>query len=461
MGFVIGIPKESTKGENRVALDPMMVEKIAASGYPVVIQKDAGKLCHFPDKEYKRIAGVSIADSAAKVWKSDLIIKIQPPTAKEAQSMKKGAAIISYIYSHQRMPVLKKLAQLQVSVLAMEMIPRITRAQSMDTLSSQAAIAGYKAVLRAADLAPVFFPMLTYAAGSIRPAKVLVIGTGVAGLQAIATAKRLGAQVEAYDVRPETKEQVESLGAKFVHIDVEASGSGGYARELTKEEIQIQQNTLAQHISRSNVVITTAAVPGRPAPKIVSSAMVSAMAPGSVIIDLGAEGGGNVAVTKPGMTIDYKGIKIAGLVNVASDMPVHASEMYGKNIYNLLMEILNNGRLDLSQDNEIISGCLLTKDGEFLHPSLQAQETPVKARKGQEAKKDKISSTSSKRKKSPTTTKTESSKKQATETKTDKKVENASGKKANSTRKKTPTVQARRAKKQDIEKKPKPATNNT
>lgn len=391
MSLIIGVPKESATGENRVAIDPATVEKIVAAGYTVVIQKGAGSLATFPDQLYKRIKGVSIANTAAQVWKADLIIKIQPPTAKEAQSMKKGAALISYIYSHQSMPVLKQLAQRHVSVMALEMIPRITRAQSMDTLSSQATIAGYKAVLRAADLAPVFFPMLTYAAGSIRPAKVLVIGTGVAGLQAIATAKRLGAQVEAYDVRPETKEQVESLGAKFVHIDIEASGSGGYARELTQQELQVQQDTLAKHISRSNVVITTAAVPGRPAPQIVSKAMVNAMARGSVIVDLGAEGGGNVAVTKPGKVIDYQGVQIAGMINVASGMPAHASEMYAKNIYNLLLGLLHDGELLLNQEDEIIAGCLLTTAGKLVHPSLQAQQKTVAAKKTTPAKTKKAS----------------------------------------------------------------------
>jgi len=251
----------------------------------------------------------------------------------------------------------------------MELVPRITRAQSMDALSSQASIAGYMGVLMGAQLAPVFFPMLTTAAGTIRPAKVLVIGVGVAGLQAIATAKRLGAIVEAYDVRSATREQVESLGAKFIDTGVSAEGEGGYARELTDDEKQQQQDVLAKHIAMADVIISTAAIPGRPSPKIISEAMVENMKTGSVIVDLASEGGGNCELTKPGETFEYKDrVTIHGPLNVAGELPIHASEMYAKNLFNLVSPFISeDGNLQLDFEDDVIAGCVLTRDGAIVH----------------------------------------------------------------------------------------------
>jgi NAD(P) transhydrogenase subunit alpha len=260
-----------------------------------------------------------------------------------------------------------KMRDLGVTSLAMELVPRISRAQSMDALSSQAAVAGYKAALMAASLTGRFFPMLTTAAGTIRPAKVLVIGAGVAGLQAIATARRLGAMVEAYDVRAATKEQVESLGAKFVDMEIKAEGEGGYARDLTEEEKQRQQEILAQHVAQADAVITTAAIPGRPAPRIIPTAMVEGMKPGSVIVDLAAEGGGNCELTRPGEEVDHQAVTIYGPLNVPSMLPVHASEMYAKNLFNLLALMIQDGNLSPDWDDEVLAGSTLTRDGEIKH----------------------------------------------------------------------------------------------
>jgi len=267
---------------------------------------------------------------------------------------------------HKNQDLTRRMCEKKVTSLAMELVPRITRAQSMDALSSQAGIAGYKGVIMGADKASVFFPMLTTAAGTIRPAKVLIIGAGVAGLQAIATAKRLGAIVEAYDVRAATKEQCESLGAKFVDTGVSADGEGGYARELTDEEKQQQQDVLDKHIAMSDVIVTTAAIPGRPSPKIISAAVVAKMKVGSVIVDLASEGGGNCELTQPGETVDFEGrVTIHGPLNVPSQVPVHASEMYAKNLFNLVSPFIKEGELELDWEDEVIANTALTHDGEI------------------------------------------------------------------------------------------------
>jgi NAD(P) transhydrogenase subunit alpha len=281
--------------------------------------------------------------------------------------MKANTVVMGFMAAHKYPERVVKLRDQKITSLAMELVPRISRAQSMDALSSQAAVAGYKAVIMAADLASVFFPMLTTAAGTIRPAKVLIIGAGVAGLQAIATARRLGAMVEGYDVRAATKEQVQSLGAKFIDMEIKAEGEGGYARELTAEEKQKQQDILAKHIAASNIVITTAAIPGRPSPKIISRAMVEGMSIGSVIIDLASEGGGNCELTQPGEKIEHQGVVIYGPLNVASQTPMHASEMYAKNLFNLLELMIKDGKLTLNWDDEVIAGSTLTHNGEIKH----------------------------------------------------------------------------------------------
>jgi len=366
MPITIAVPKEQTSGERRIALVPDVAKRLIKQCNPkIVIEKDMGKTAHFLDDSYE---DVTVVETATEVYaQADIIFKVQPPTLDEVALMKENTVLISFMAAHKNTDVVAKLRDKKITTLAMELIPRISRAQSMDALSSQAAVAGYKAAIMGADLASVFFPMLTTAAGTIRPAKVLVIGAGVAGLQAIATAKRLGAIVEGYDVRAATKEQVESLGAKFVDMDIKAEGSGGYARELTAEEKQKQQAILADHIAKSHVVITTAAIPGRPSPKIITTEMVERMAPGSVIIDLAAEGGGNCELTKSGETITHNEVVIHAPLNIPSQTPVHASEMYAKNLFNLISPMIKDGELNLDWEDEVIVGSALTHAGEIKH----------------------------------------------------------------------------------------------
>lgn len=378
MPICVAVPKEVSDGENRIALVPDIAVRLKKMGVTVMIEKGMGTNAYFPDAMFKE---VEIVNTPAELYqKADIILKVQPPTKSEIELMREGALVIGFMAAHKYPDRVAKLRERKITALAMELVPRISRAQSMDALSSQAAVAGYKAVLMAADLASVFFPMLTTAAGTIRPAKVLVIGAGVAGLQAIATARRLGAMVEGYDVRAATKEQVESLGAKFIDMQIKAEGSGGYARELTAEELQRQQQILAEHIAKSNVVITTAAIPGRPSPKIITKAMVEGMATGSVIVDIAAEGGGNCELTQTGKTIEHNGVKIHGPVNIPSDMPVHASEMYAKNLFNLLSLLIDKqANLVIDLADEVIAGSMLTHAGEIKHEAtrLSIEGNPV------------------------------------------------------------------------------------
>ncbi len=377
MPICVGLPKEQTPNERRVALVPDIAKRLEKLGVKVVIEKDMGKSAHFLDSAYKN---VQIVDSADKVYEqADVVLKVQPPTNAEIEQMKAGTVVIGFMSAHNNLEQVAKLRDTKITSLAMEFVPRISRAQSMDALSSQAAVAGYKSVIMAADLASVFFPMLTTAAGTIRPAKVLIIGAGVAGLQAIATARRLGAMVEGYDVRSATKEQVESLGAKFVDMDVKAEGEGGYARELTDEEKQQQQAILAKHVAAANVVITTAAIPGRPSPKIITKEMVEGMNPGSVIIDLASEGGGNCELTQAGKTIEHQNVIIHGPLNVASQTPIHASEMYAKNLFNLLSLMIKDGELAIDWEDEVIVGSSLTHDGEIKHAPTREKIEGVKS----------------------------------------------------------------------------------
>ena len=365
MPITVAVPKEQTPDERRVALVPEIAGRLAKLGVTVIIEKDIGKLAHFLDTAYQ---SAQIVDSVDQLYQqADVILKVEPPTESEIEQMKAGTIVIGFMSPHSDPERVAKLRDKKITSLAMELVPRISRAQSMDALSSQAAIAGYKAVIMAADLASVFFPMLTTAAGTVRPAKVLVIGAGVAGLQAIATARRLGAMVEGYDVRSATKEQVESLGAKFVDMEIKAEGKGGYARELTDEEKQQQQAILAKHIAAANVVITTAAIPGRPSPKIISQSMVDGMAPGSVIVDIASEGGGNCELTQAGKTIEYQGVIIHGPLKTPRQMSIHASEMYSKNLFNLLSLMIKDGELQIDWEDEVIAGCTLTHEGEIKH----------------------------------------------------------------------------------------------
>lgn len=365
MSLTVGVLKETVPGECRVALVPEVAAKFIAAGARIVMERGAGVAAQFPDASYQ---DVEFVDSASAVLsRAGLLLKVQPPTPDEAAQLQSGATLISFIYGHLRPEVVKTLRDRQITVLAAELVPRISRAQSMDALSSQAAAAGYKAVLIAANTLDKFLPMLTTAAGTIRPAQVLVIGAGVAGLQAIATAKRLGAIVEAYDVRSATREQVKSLGAKFVDTGVSAEGQGGYARELTQSEKDQQQTVLEKRIAAADAVITTAAIPGRPAPRLIRKEAVYGMKPGAIIVDIAAETGGNCELTEPGTTIVINGVKIVGPLNLASSLSYHASEMYSRNLYNLIRPALDKGVLNIDWSDEVFAGTVLTHAGTIRH----------------------------------------------------------------------------------------------
>ncbi|HTX71392.1 MAG TPA: NAD(P) transhydrogenase subunit alpha [Rectinemataceae bacterium] len=369
MPMLIGVPRETAAGERRVAVVPEVAKKYVALGAGLCVEAQAGAASSCSDTDY---VGVTIAATATEVFdKAQVVLKVGPPSLKEIAAMRPGTVLIGYLQPYQDVERIKALNERKITSFAVELIPRISRAQSMDALSSQAAVAGYLCSIIAANACPKFFPMLTYAAGTIRPARVMVIGAGVAGLQAIATAKRLGAVVEAYDVRPETKEQVESLGAKFVDVGVSAAGSGGYARELTDEERRLQAEKLGKAISLVDVLITTAAVPGKRSPIIVTAAMVAGMKNGAVVVDMAAEGGGNVSGTKADDTVQIGGVTIFGPTNLPSRMPVHASEMYAKNLYNFLSPFIKGGELSLDWSDEIIAGSCLTHDGELRHEGVR------------------------------------------------------------------------------------------
>ncbi|ABD80536.1 NAD(P) transhydrogenase subunit alpha [Saccharophagus degradans] len=371
MKLVIGVVRESALGESRVAIAPDVVQKLNKLGVQVVMQQGAGASAFLPDEKYKQ-DNVTLVESAADVYaKANLFIRVQTPSLDEIAQMPEGSYLLGALTPHKHLAEIKALADKKITCWATEYIPRISRAQSMDTLSSQAAVAGYVGVVKAAGLSAKFFPMLTTAAGTVRPAKVLVLGAGVAGLQAIATAKRLGAVVEAYDIRPETKEQCESLGAKFIDTGVNAAGEGGYARELTAEEVVKQTEIVDQHIAKADAVITTAAIPGRPSPKLISASAVAKMQPGAVIIDLASEGGGNCELTKPGEIYQHEGVVICGELNVPAQLAVHASEMFSKNLFNFISPWLKDAQLVVDWEDEIISQSCLVKEGEVVNSRIQ------------------------------------------------------------------------------------------
>jgi NAD(P) transhydrogenase subunit alpha len=371
--LTVGVPRETALGERRVAMTPDTVKRLTASGVVVKVESGAGLASGHDDAAYVA-AGALIVPTAPEAYDAQVVIKVQKPSADEVPFLRRGTTLIALLQPMTNVDLTRQLAESGITSFSMDAIPRTTRAQSMDVLSSQATVAGYKAVLMAADNLPKFFPMLTTAAGSIVPAKALVVGAGVAGLQAIATARRLGAVVEAYDTRPVVKEQVESLGAKFVDIPVDTSETqtaGGYAKEVSAETLRKQQEVLADHAAKSDVVITTAAVPGRPAPRLISKETVERMRPGSVIVDLAAETGGNVEVTKPGETVIHNGVMVIGQLNLPSTMPVHASQMYAKNIQNLLDLLIKNGKLAPDYEDEIVKGTVITRDGEVAHETTR------------------------------------------------------------------------------------------
>ena len=354
-GAVIGVARERAPGERRVAVTPETCRKLVAAGAQVRVERGAGQGAFFPDAAYAEAGATLVGDAPAALAGADIVPCVQPPDAGAIATMKPGALLVGLLAPDADPARGAAMREAGIVAFPLERLPRTTRAQAMDVLSSQAGMAGYKAVLLAAQLAPRFFPMLTTAAGTIRPSRVLVVGAGVAGLQAIATARRLGAQVEGFDVRPETREQIESLGARFLDLGVTAAGEGGYARALTDEERAEQQRRLGEHLRKVDVVVCTAAVPGRPAPRIISAAMVEGMAPGSVIVDLAAETGGNCEATRPGQVVESGGVTVAGPLGLASSGALHASEMYARNVHNFIQLLLRDGRLAPDWGDELLA----------------------------------------------------------------------------------------------------------
>ncbi len=366
------MPTESAPGERRVALVPEVVRKLSARGVTVIVQAGAGAAAMIPDALYEA-AGARVSSDAAAVWGAPLVVKVSPPSAEEVARLRPGAVLIAFLNPLGGASATRALAAAGATAFAMESIPRISRAQGMDALSSQSNVAGYRAALLGAEHIGRFFPMLMTAAGTIPPAKVLVLGAGVAGLQALATARRLGAQTTGYDVRPEVAEQVSSLGAKWLDLGIEAAGEGGYARALTPEEQARQQQALTDAIKGFDVVITTALVPGRPAPKLVTAEAVEGMKPGGVIIDLAGETGGNCELTTPGqVTVEHE-VTIVSPLNLPAEMPEHASQLYARNIQALLELFLDEqGELALDFDDEIVAGSCIVRDGEIVNDAARA-----------------------------------------------------------------------------------------
>ncbi|HUN78743.1 MAG TPA: Re/Si-specific NAD(P)(+) transhydrogenase subunit alpha [Solirubrobacteraceae bacterium] len=368
----VGVPKETAPGEQRVALVPEVVGKLRAKGLEVLVQRGAGASALLPDEAFAQ-AGAQLLDDPAEVWRADVVLKIAPPTPAEVALLGGGSVLIGFLAPLTDPECTRALAGAHATALAMEAIPRISRAQSMDALSSQSNVAGYKAALLGAEHMGRFYPMLMTAAGTIPPAKVLVLGAGVAGLQAIATAKRLGARTTGYDVRPEVAEQVQSLGAQWLDLGLEASGEGGYARELTPEERARQQQALTDAIKGFDVVITTALVPGRPAPRLVTEEAVRGMKPGSVVIDLAGESGGNCELTSPGETVVRHDVTIVSPLNLPATLAEHSSALFARNVQALLDLICDDeGRLALDFDDEIVKGACIVRDGEIVNDGARA-----------------------------------------------------------------------------------------
>jgi len=374
----IGVPRETMPGETRVGLVPETVGRLAKAANTVVVERGAGTASAFTDEMYEK-AGAQMSDDA---FDAELVVKVQRPTDDEIGKLRNGTVLIAFLQPLTNHKLVDQLARAGVTALSMDAIPRITRAQPMDALSSQATVAGYKAVLLAAAALPKFFPMLTTAAGTIAPAKALVIGAGVAGLQAIATARRLGAVVEAFDTRPVVKEQVQSLGAKFLEIDLGESGAGagGYAKELSEEAHRKEVELLAKAARENDIVITTAAIPGRKAPVLITRDMIPTMKPGSVIVDLAAETGGNVEGTEAGKTVVISGVTLIGQTNLPASMPFHASQMYSRNIASLLSLMLRkDGTFDLDMSDEVVKGTVITQGGSVVHEATQKAMQPAAA----------------------------------------------------------------------------------
>lgn len=363
----VGVLAETQQGERRVALVPDVAAKLIASGFEVVVEAGAGESASFTDDAYRKVGAEIEADRRALPGAADVVLSVQAPLIKDVALMRTGVVTISFLQPTTQRAVIEELAARRITAFSLELLPRTSRAQSMDALSSQSSLAGYKAVLMAANRLGKFFPMLMTAAGTIPPARMLVLGAGVAGLQAIATARRLGAVVEAYDVRPAVQEEVQSLGAKFLALTLDSQeGEGGYAREQGEAFLIRQREGLAGHVATNDVVITTASIPGRRAPVLLTASMVAGMRRGSVIVDMAAESGGNCELTRPGQVVEVDGIWIDGTTNIPSTMALHASQLYARNISNLLKLLGKPGELSLNFSDEIIRGCCVTHEGRFV-----------------------------------------------------------------------------------------------
>jgi len=377
--MLVAVPKEIYPGERRVALIPQTVPSLIKAGLEVVIEAGAGESANSPDRDFE-VQGARIEkDRHSLLAQADIVLMVRGPGSypefptADLDALKDGSVLISFTEPLAQPEIMKDLAERKLTVFSMELMPRTTRAQSMDALSSMATISGYKAVLAAADASPKLFPMFMTAAGTITPARVFVLGAGVAGLQAIATARRLGAVVEAFDIRPAVKEEVESLGAKFIQLELEtqeAQDSGGYAKAQSEDFYRRQQELMAERIKNSDVVITTAAVPGKKSPVLISEEVVDSMRPGSVIVDIAADKGGNCAVTKPGEKIIHKGVIVIGPLNIPAQVPVHASQMYAKNISTFLLHMVKEGKLELNLEDEIIKGAMVAHGGKLVHQAV-------------------------------------------------------------------------------------------
>ena len=369
----VGVPKETAAGERRVALVPEVAKRLSGAGVDIVVEKDAGAEAGFADAAYEEAGGRVVPDAAALYREADLVCKVQKPAAEEVEELREGQALVAFLQPLVNAELARALAERGVTAFSMDAIPRITRAQPMDALSSQATVAGYKAAVLAAAELSKFLPMLTTAAGTIPPGKVLVLGAGVAGLQAIATARRLGAVVSAFDTRPVVQEQVESLGAKFLELDVEgAEGRGGYAVALSEDQHRREQELIGMHVSESDAVVTTALIPGKPAPILITADAAHAMRAGSVIVDLAAEMGGNCALTVPGERVVRDGVTILGYTNLPSTMPTHASQMYARNVQSFLQNMLRDGELVLDFEDEITRETCVSHAGRLLKEAVAA-----------------------------------------------------------------------------------------
>lgn len=380
--MLVAVPKEILPGENRVALIPSSIAVLTKAGLEVSVQSGAGFGSFHDDKAYEQAGATIVPDAKSLYSTADILLKVRPPEAAEVELLREGITLICLMDAFFRIDLMEQLAAKRVSGFGLEFVPRITRAQSMDVLSSMAAIAGYRAVIEAADRLPKYFPMLMTSAGTITPSKVFVIGAGVAGLMAIATAKRLGAVVEAYDTRPAVKEQVESVGAKFVEFNLETEGSedaGGYAKAQSTDFYKKQQEQMKAKVATVDIVITTAAIPGKKAPVLITDEMLQAMQPGSVIIDLAAERGGNTEGAEAGEVVEKHGVQIVGFTDYPSRSAVHASQLFAKNIMTFFLNMVKEGKFSIDLEDEIVSGSLLVHDGQVIHEMIK----PLLAQKGE------------------------------------------------------------------------------